>query len=76
MNTNDGWHRFKDSGGINNSYPTPIGGLEFHVHGTDFEGPSSVKFGGERMSTLSPGDALFRAGMMEFNRRFGGGSCD
>jgi hypothetical protein len=66
----DGWIKFKDSHGINNSYPTKIKGLEFHSHGENFEGPASLKFGNETIETLSPGDALYRAGMIEFHKRF------
>lgn len=69
---NDGWIQFQDNHGINNSYPTPIRGLEFHVHREDFGGPASLKFGGETLKELTPGDALFRAGMLEFDRRYGG----
>lgn len=68
---NDGWYQFQDSHGKNNSYPTPIRGLEFHVHGQDFEGPAKLKFGNETIERLSPGDALFRAGMIEFGKQFG-----
>lgn len=69
---NDGWREFTDRHGINNSYPTPVRGLEFHVHGQNFEGPASLKFGNKTIENLTPGDALYRAAMIEFQKRFGG----
>jgi len=68
----DGWHQFNDRHGINNSYPTPVRGLEFHCHGENFEGPARLKCGDRTVNdNLTPGEALYQAGMQEFRKRFG-----
>lgn len=70
---NDGWHQFNDNHGVNNSYPTPIRGLEFHTHGQNFEGPASLKYGSQTLRTMTPGEALYEAAMIEYQQRYGQG---
>ena len=66
----DGWVQFEDSHGLSNAYEVGDG-WEVHVHGPNFEGPASFQnqSTGERYC-LSPGDALYAAGMLEFAAQF------
>ena len=66
----DGWYKFNDSHGANNSYNVGDG-WELHCHNENFQGPASFQnqSTGEK-HVISPGDALYAAGMLEFAKRY------
>lgn len=75
------WKLFKDNYGLNSSFPVGSGN-EFHIHQSsnederniydDFNGPASLKNQKTNLAikNLTPGDALWRSGTLEYYDKF------